>query len=235
MISCRRPSSARSSGKSSGEFQMRAQFFAAKRFSQSRRMPRKKFAERGFREIEMRSGASSRARLRTSSTREFRRFECRSITSRMRTNSPGGCCGSSSKRLQIAAKNRERRAQFMRNVGHKIAPHFFHLTQSGDVAKQDDRAAQRPGFSVTERRSTSKFTRHRARERDVCRMRAAFAWSAAPTNRSTARARSTPEQAACAIDRQPKTASKCSFISGCAAFIHRPRGHPASRQRWPAR
>ena len=43
-------------------------------------------------------------------------------------------------RFQVAAKNGQRRAQLVRNVGHEIAPHHFQPLDPGDVVKDHHRA-----------------------------------------------------------------------------------------------
>src|SRR5437588_11518030 len=46
--------------------------------------------------------------------------------------------------FEVAMKNRERRPQFVGDVGHEIAPDFVCLFQSRDIMEQRDYAARFP-------------------------------------------------------------------------------------------
>src|SRR4029453_18971046 len=49
-------------------------------------------------------------------------------------------------RFNVAAQDRQRRAQFVRNVRHEIPPHLIHLFELGDVVKQNQCAGDLAGF-----------------------------------------------------------------------------------------
>src|ERR1700687_1356008 len=42
--------------------------------------------------------------------------------------------------LDVAAQDRQRRAQFVRDISDKIPPDLIHLLQLGDVVKQNERS-----------------------------------------------------------------------------------------------
>src|SRR5437867_1493545 len=134
--SCSRTRSARIIGKSGGTSTMTLSCLLASFFSQSRINSSKKLDRSTSSSCKLGLADSNCASVSRSSASESRRFECRSITPRIR-KFLARHFRAVEQGFNIAAQDRQWRSQFVRNVGDKIPPHLIDLLDLGYVVKQN--------------------------------------------------------------------------------------------------